>query len=113
MASQASIMFEDETIQCCGCDRTFVFTADQQRRHRDKGYQNKPKRCVNCKNERGGQRRGNGKAPRKASENLSDRELLIELGKSIGALKVYVSQQFGEMRKRLDRIEKDLFENED
>ena len=41
--------FQDRNLTCVECDQTFVFTADDQQYHADKGYTNEPKRCPNCR----------------------------------------------------------------
>ena len=44
--------FEDRTLSCVECNQSFVFTADDQQYHSDKGYTNEPKRCPNCRQAR-------------------------------------------------------------
>ena len=44
--------FQDRNLTCVECDQTFVFTADDQQYHADKGYTNEPKRCPNCRQAR-------------------------------------------------------------
>ena len=44
--------FQDRDLTCVECDQTFVFTADDQQYHADKGYTNEPKRCPNCRQAR-------------------------------------------------------------
>lgn len=41
--------FEDKTIQCIDCGKGFVWSAGEQAFFRDKGLQNPPKRCKDCK----------------------------------------------------------------
>jgi len=41
--------FEDRTIVCCDCSEEFVFSADEQQFHSDKGFENDPKRCKPCR----------------------------------------------------------------
>jgi CxxC-x17-CxxC domain-containing protein len=41
--------FEDKTLSCVDCGQTFVFTAGEQEFFAQKGFQNAPKRCKNCK----------------------------------------------------------------
>lgn len=41
--------FEDQSIQCIDCSRSFVWTAGEQAFFRDKQLQNPPKRCKECK----------------------------------------------------------------
>ncbi|MDL2206190.1 zinc-ribbon domain containing protein [Eubacteriales bacterium OttesenSCG-928-N13] len=49
-------MFEDKTLTCRECGAEFIFTASEQQFYADKGFQNEPGRCPNCR----AQRRANG-----------------------------------------------------
>ena len=44
--------FEDRNLACVECGSDFVFTADDQQYHADKGYTNEPKRCPDCRRSR-------------------------------------------------------------
>ena len=44
--------FEERTLACVECNQSFIFTADDQQYHADKGYTNEPKRCPNCRQAR-------------------------------------------------------------
>ncbi len=44
--------FQDRTLSCVECNQSFVFTADDQQYHADKGYTNEPKRCPACRQAR-------------------------------------------------------------
>src|SRR5262245_3832687 len=55
--------FVDRTIQCRDCGTSFIFTAGEQAFYQQKGFQNEPTRCPNCrraKKEGGGGRSGGG-----------------------------------------------------
>jgi len=41
--------FQDKSLTCTDCGQTFVFTAGEQEFFAQKGFQNEPKRCKNCK----------------------------------------------------------------
>lgn len=41
--------FEDKTILCIDCNKTFVWSIGEQAFFRDKQLQNPPKRCKECK----------------------------------------------------------------
>ncbi len=41
--------FQDRDLTCVECNQPFVFTADDQQYHADKGYTNEPKRCPSCR----------------------------------------------------------------
>jgi len=45
------MVFEDRSITCVECGQSFVFTADDQRYHLEKGYTD-PKRCSGCRRAR-------------------------------------------------------------
>lgn len=44
--------YEDKNLTCQDCGATFVFSADDQAYHAEKGYQNEPKRCPDCRSQR-------------------------------------------------------------
>lgn len=43
---------EDKTIVCKDCNNEFVFTAGEQEFYKEKGLDNEPKRCKECRNRR-------------------------------------------------------------
>ena len=55
-------MFQDKTLLCADCGREFTFTAGEQEFYHEKGFENEPKRCRECRVNRRNSR--NGKAPR-------------------------------------------------
>ncbi len=44
--------YEDKNLTCTDCGATFIFSADDQSYHAEKGYQNEPKRCPDCRSAR-------------------------------------------------------------
>lgn len=52
--------YQDKTLTCQDCGRSFTFTADDQQYHADKGYANEPKRCPDCRAARRSDRGGYG-----------------------------------------------------
>ena len=42
-------IFEDKTLVCRDCGKEFVFTASEQQFFADKGFQNDPTRCHECR----------------------------------------------------------------
>ncbi|MEA1960911.1 MAG: zinc-ribbon domain containing protein [Bacillota bacterium] len=54
-------MFEDKILVCQDCGEEFVFTAGEQEFYHEKGFENEPKRCQDCRQNR---RNRTGKAPR-------------------------------------------------
>ncbi|MDO4568010.1 MAG: zinc-ribbon domain containing protein [Clostridia bacterium] len=49
-------MFQDKTIVCKDCGAEFVFTAGEQEFYADKGFQNEPQRCKDCRSQKKAQR---------------------------------------------------------
>lgn len=55
-------MFEDKTLTCRECGQEFVFTAGEQEFYAEKGFENEPGRCPECRAARKqNSRRGKGK----------------------------------------------------
>jgi CxxC-x17-CxxC domain-containing protein len=57
------VTYEDRNLTCVECSSEFVFSADDQQYHAEKGYENDPKRCPSCrqaKRDSGGGGRGGG-----------------------------------------------------
>lgn len=42
-------MFEDKTLVCKDCGKEFVFTAGEQEFYAEKGFENEPTRCKECR----------------------------------------------------------------
>ena len=45
-------MYQDKTLVCKDCGAEFVSTAGEQEFYAEKGFQNEPQRCKNCRNAR-------------------------------------------------------------
>lgn len=45
-------MYQDKTLVCKDCGNEFVFTAGEQEFYEEKGFQNEPQRCNDCRRER-------------------------------------------------------------
>ena len=52
--------FTDKSLQCGDCGATFTFTAGEQEFFATKGFENKPKRCPDCRRSRKSERDGFG-----------------------------------------------------
>ncbi|HEX3459078.1 MAG TPA: zinc-ribbon domain containing protein [Candidatus Baltobacteraceae bacterium] len=52
-------MYVDENLNCVDCARQFIFSSGEQSFYEQKGFQNKPNRCPDCRQARK-QMRGNG-----------------------------------------------------
>lgn len=55
-------MYEDKTLVCKECGQEFVFTAGEQEFYAERGFENKPQRCRDCRAAR--KNGAAGKAPR-------------------------------------------------
>lgn len=42
----------DKTIQCKDCQKEFVFTEGEQAFYKEKGFENEPQRCPECRREK-------------------------------------------------------------
>ena len=52
--------YQDRTLTCVECGQSFIFTADDQSYHAEKGYTNEPKRCNSCRQARRASRSSDG-----------------------------------------------------
>ena len=43
---------EDKTLVCKDCGKDFVFTAGEQEFYKEKGFENEPVRCPDCRRDR-------------------------------------------------------------
>ena len=50
--------YEDKTLECQDCGISFTFSADEQELFAQRGYNNEPKRCNECRTARKQQRGG-------------------------------------------------------
>lgn len=44
-----ALQFQDKQLTCADCSQPFVFTAAEQEFYKEKGLQNEPRRCPNCR----------------------------------------------------------------
>ncbi len=44
--------FQDKTLTCSDCSKSFTFTVEEQEQFQQKGYTNEPKRCPECRQAR-------------------------------------------------------------
>ncbi|MFL0197834.1 zinc-ribbon domain-containing protein [Clostridium sp. WILCCON 0269] len=49
----------DKTIVCKDCGKEFVFTESEQAFYKEKGFDNEPQRCADCRRARKQQRNNN------------------------------------------------------
>ena len=52
-------MYQDKTLTCRDCGKEFVFTAGEQEFYAEKGFQNEPARCPECRRARKSAARSN------------------------------------------------------
>ena len=45
-------MYQDKTIVCKDCGQEFIFTVGEQEFYAERGFQNEPQRCKNCRDTR-------------------------------------------------------------
>ena len=45
-------MYEDKTLICKDCGKEFIFTAGEQEFYAEKGFENEPQRCKECRDAR-------------------------------------------------------------
>jgi DNA-directed RNA polymerase subunit RPC12/RpoP len=49
----------DKTLTCKDCGAEFVFTEGEQEFYKEKGFENEPQRCPDCRKARKAQRNNN------------------------------------------------------
>jgi hypothetical protein len=49
MVQEEILMFKDKTIVCKDCGEEFTFTAGEQEFYKEKGFDNEPTRCKDCR----------------------------------------------------------------
>ena len=59
--------YADRSLTCVECGQSFIFSADDQTYHAEKGYTNEPKRCPSCREGRRQQRYSEGGAEAEAT----------------------------------------------
>lgn len=57
----------DKTINCKDCGNEFLFTESEQAFYKEKGFENEPQRCPDCRRARKQQRRNNGYGDNRSS----------------------------------------------
>ncbi|MBE6092685.1 zinc-ribbon domain containing protein [Selenomonas ruminantium] len=55
--------FEDKTLVCKECGKEFTFTAGEQEFYAEKGFENEPARCRDCRDKRRRSRDGGEARP--------------------------------------------------
>lgn len=47
-----NVEMSDKTLQCKDCGKDFVFTEGEQAFYKEKGFDNEPQRCMDCRKAR-------------------------------------------------------------
>ncbi|NLK87931.1 MAG: cytochrome C551 [Clostridiaceae bacterium] len=50
----------DKTLLCKDCNQEFVFSEGEQAFYKEKGFENEPQRCPDCRRAKKAQRRNSG-----------------------------------------------------
>ena len=64
--------FADKTLTCRDCGTSFTFTSSEQQFYADRGFQNEPSRCPDCR----AQRKATGGDRREGSYSRGPREMV-------------------------------------
>ena len=59
----------DKTIVCKDCNSEFVFTEGEQAFYKEKGFQNEPQRCPECRKAKKQQRRNTNSGSRRFGDD--------------------------------------------
>lgn len=57
--------FEDKTLQCKDCGKDFIFSTGEQEFYAEKGFENEPVRCRDCRDARRRNRDGGESRPQR------------------------------------------------
>jgi hypothetical protein len=93
---------QDETLLCCGCQKTFVFSVAEQIAHAERGYKNKPKRCHRCR-----RLRTDG-STRSVCDDFSDHDIILEIGKAVGELRIVVERESRDIKDDLKQLRAEI-----
>jgi CxxC-x17-CxxC domain-containing protein len=52
------VSFVDKTLTCVDCGVSFIFSAEDQAFHQEKGFTNEPRRCLSCRAAKRAERNG-------------------------------------------------------
>lgn len=72
----------DKTITCKDCNTEFVFSEDEQAIFREKGYENEPQRCPECRAAKRQQSRGNNRRGYERTEREMFSAVCAQCGKA-------------------------------
>lgn len=63
-------MFQDKYLVCKDCGNEFVFSASEQEFYAEKGFENEPSRCLECRRARKQERSGFGGSGRREERTM-------------------------------------------
>ncbi|MFZ5967072.1 MAG: zinc-ribbon domain-containing protein [Bacillota bacterium] len=55
----------DKTLVCKDCEKEFIFTEGEQAFYKEKGFENEPQRCPDCRRAKKQQRNNNNRGFRR------------------------------------------------
>jgi len=64
--------FEDKVLKCKDCGADFTFTAGEQEFYAEKGFENEPVRCRDCRTARKRERNGGSSFGERAPRTMHD-----------------------------------------
>lgn len=64
-------MYKDKTIVCSDCGDEFTFTAGEQEFYAEKGFDNEPRRCKDCRAKRKNNKRNSGNRGNRGPRNFN------------------------------------------
>jgi len=64
-------MYKDKTIACIDCGNDFTFTAGEQEFYVEKGFDNEPRRCKDCRAKRKNNKRNSGNKGNRGPRNFN------------------------------------------
>lgn len=70
--------FIDKTLNCKDCGKDFVFSAREQEFYAEKGFEQEPGRCPECRKARKQQRGGNNRGRNGRGNNNGDRRQMFK-----------------------------------
>ena len=59
MQDAPSSSFQDQTLNCRDCGKQFVWSAGEQEFYKQKGFENAPTRCADCRSKKKAEKRAN------------------------------------------------------
>ncbi len=100
-------MYQDKTLSCRDCGKDFTFTASEQAFYAEKGFENEPSRCPECRAARKQQRNGNQRSTAQTGQRAMYRAVCSDCGQETqvpfqpsGNRPVYCRDCFSQKRSR-------------